>query len=144
MSGTGSSAQSECSAYTVSSNIKSEKLVSFRQRFKHFNPEAQLPHMLETNSLGGQSLRGAPTPYDANNNQVQHFDCKPLACAIPCPDIGKHCPCNIHIHYNISYSIRSHAFICKCGSNNCVFHSDLEQESCQHSHQGEEGFICDV
>ena len=145
MSGTGSSAQSECSAYTKGN---SENFVNFQQRFKYFNPEAQLPHSLETNSLYEKSRD--TTPYDPNHNIVQHCHYRGMQdlavknrdCAAPCPD--KRPQCNIQIHYNIRYKPPPEA--CQCGSkSHCsVFRSDIVHGSdIQHAYR-EERFICDV
>jgi len=125
MSGTGSSAQSECSAYTKDN---SENLVNFQQRFNQFNPEAQLPHSLETNALYEQSIYGDIKQYDINHNTVQHCQYKAMQDHAPSHD--KRPQCNIHIHYNFSYNPP-----CQCGnkghcsefSSDKVHRSDIQQ-----------------
>jgi len=124
MSGTGSSAQSECSTYTKDN---SENLVNFQQRFNQFNPEAQLPHSLETNALYEQSIYGDIKQYDINHNTVQHCQYKAMQDHAPSHD--KRPQCNIHIHYNFSYNPP-----CQCGnkghcsefSSDKVHRSDLQ------------------
>ena len=150
MFGTGSSAQSECSAYTSSSNINSEHLVNFQQRFKQFNPEA--PYLMEKNTFQKPSLHSDTSHYDPNHNTVQCSESKAMQdivvknrkCATLYPDIRPYCSCNIHIHYNISYTT-SEACQCKCGSKNHTVHPDLGQGSHRlHTVLGEEGSVCDV
>ena len=78
MSGTGSSSQSEYSAYTVSTNANSKNFVNFQQRFKHFNPEAHTPHSFDTNSVGGHRFRDGNKFCDKyHNNSVQSDEHKP-------------------------------------------------------------------
>ena len=74
MSETCSSAQSKYSAYTKGD---SENLVNF-QKFKHFNPEAQIPHSLETNALYEQSMCGDTKQYDTIHNTVKQCQYKAM------------------------------------------------------------------
>ena len=131
--GTGSSAQSVCSFYTVSSNINCELLVNFKHRFKHFNHEDLLPHLLEINSFSGQNMCGDTSPYDPNHNTVQQCHFRTVRdpadtsgdCAAPYPDMRPHCSCNIHIHYNISFNPLLEPCQWQCASHSSVFPSEL-------------------
>ena len=78
MSGTGCSSQSECSAYTLSTNMNSDNLVIFQQRFSHFNQEAQTPHLFDTNSVCEQSLHSDTNICDQINNRIQNYKYEPL------------------------------------------------------------------
>jgi hypothetical protein len=68
MSGTRSSSQSECSAYTLSAEANSENFVNFQQRFSHFNPEAHIPNSLENNAVCEQN-NSHTIKFDANQNK---------------------------------------------------------------------------
>jgi hypothetical protein len=129
MSGTGSSSQSECSAYTLSTNMNSENLVNFQQRFSHFNPEAQTPQSFDTNSVCGQSVNSDMNLCDQNHNAVKYYKCDPtlhstsrsLSHNTPYPELRPNCSCNIHIHYNISYSPSTVTYQCQCSRQNNDF-----------------------
>ena len=131
ISGTGSSSQLECSAYTLSTNMNSDNLVNFQQRFSHFNPEIQTPHLFNTNSVCGQSVNGDKNLCDQNHNAVRNYKNEPshdlahhstsrdLSCNGPYPELIPDCSCNIQIHYNIRYSQ------CPCSRNITGFSSDF-------------------
>ena len=55
MSGTGSSAHSIFSANSLSTDINSEDLRRFQQKFNHFNHKTERPHQFETNLVSGQN-----------------------------------------------------------------------------------------
>ena len=77
MAGIDSSSHSECSAYTLYSNMKSDNLVNFQQRFSYFNPEAHTLHSFDTNSVCGQSVNGDNSLCDQNHNAVQNYKNEP-------------------------------------------------------------------
>eukprot|EP00090_Calanus_glacialis_P011122 TRINITY_DN19593_c0_g1_i1.p1 TRINITY_DN19593_c0_g1~~TRINITY_DN19593_c0_g1_i1.p1 ORF type:complete len:168 (-),score=11.68 TRINITY_DN19593_c0_g1_i1:6-476(-) len=156
MSGTGSSSQSECSAYTLSTNMNSDNLVNFQQRFSYFNPEAQTPHSFDTNSVCGQSVYSDRNLCDQNHNAIQNYKSEPicdpklhstskaLSCNGPYPELRPHCSCNIHIHYNISYSPSTVTCQCQCSRHITGFNSDFvhgggEQPVCRGG-----SYVCDV
>ena len=162
MPGTGSSSKSECSAYTLSTNMNSDNLVNFQQRFYHFNPEAQRPHSFDTNSVFGQSEHGDTNNCDYNHNAVQNYKSEPLYAPTthltsealshngsnpelsPGPEQRPPCSCNIHIHYNIRYSPSTVTCQCQCSRHITGFNSDFvhgggEQPVCRGG-----SYVCDV
>ena len=74
--------QSECSAYTLSTNMNSDNLVNFQQRFSHFNPEIQTPHLFNTNLVCGQSVNCDNNLCDQNHNAVQNYKNEPFGAHI--------------------------------------------------------------
>ena len=133
MSGTGSSAQSECSAYTSSTNINSEHLVNFQIRFENLNPKSQLPDLLGRSACYEPSVGGDTTLHDPNHNTVQHCEynavpdpaVKSRDCAFSLPDMKLHCACNIHMQYNIRYNTPAEAYQCRCESQSSKCNSNL-------------------
>jgi len=138
MLGTGSSAQSECSACTSSTNINSEHLVNFQRRFENVNPESQLPDLLGRSGCYEPNVGDDTTLHDPNHNTVQQCEynavpdpsVKSRDCAISHSDMKLHCACNIR------YNPPAEAYQCRC---------DCQKSKCHLQSNYKDGrFTCDV
>ena len=137
MLGTGSSAQSECSAYTSSTNINREHLVNFQVRFENLNPKSQLPDLLGRSGCYEPSIGGDTTLNYPNHNTVQHCGynavpdpaVKSRDCAISHSDMKLHCTCNIRMQYNIRYNPQEEAYQCRFESQSSKCYSNLAHGS---------------
>jgi hypothetical protein len=156
MSVTGSSSQSECSAYTLSTNMKSDNLVNFQQRFNHFNPEAQTPHSSDTNSISGQSVYSNTHICDQNHNPVQNYKyekmsdtpfhptSRAISCISPYPELRPNCSCNIHIQFNIRYSPSTLTCQCQCSRHCTGCNFNFGQGSGEQPVCRGDSLVCDV
>merc|ERR1711874_20144 len=141
MSGAGSSAESDCSVYTLSTNINSENFRNFQQRFHQFNPEEETPHIFDTNSLSDRSEYNGNHSSDENQNikavhmwkygatpNTSTVPINPFPSAIPYLMQAHHCSGNIHINYNISYNPVTNT--CPCQSS--VLNNNIEHLASEH------------
>jgi len=114
MSGAGSSAESDCSVYTLSTNINSENFRNFQQRFHQFKPEAETPHIFDTNSLNDRSACCGNHSGNKNQNipseQMCMYSAMPNTSTVSSPPFpsgipylmpGHHCSGNIHINSHV-------------------------------------------
>ena len=152
MSGTGSSAESDCSVYTLSTNINSENFRNFQHRFHQFKPEVETPHIFDTNSLSDRSDCCGNHSSDENQNiRAEHmwkYGATPNTSTVPTnlfpsgiPYLmpAHHCSGNIHINYNISYNPSLHT--CPCQSS--VLNTNIEPLASEH-YSRDSRYVCDV
>jgi len=143
MSGAGSSAESDCSVYTLSTNINSENFRNFQQRFHQFNPEVENPHIFDTNSLSDRGVCCGniteehqctyKTTPDTPVGPFPHFPS-----AIPYLMPAHPCRGNLHINYNISYNPVTNTCPCQCSRQSSVLNTDFT------THTSKNRFVCDV
>ena len=160
MSGTGSSSQSECSVYSVSTNNNRQQLVNYQQGFCPFNPEAQIPHAMENNSAGGQYISVTNIiseqcyhHHDQVTKAVENFNISELRTTHLPSDIfvgvnqnsalRLSCNCNVHIH-NTFFAPTSTTGCC-VHSQHGQFHPEFGNVSYQDQPAvGGNRLVCDV
>ena len=112
MSETGSSCQSECSVYSLSTNNNIQLSVNGQQMFSQIDPESQTPHKIENNiAASGRSgpeccNHHDPVRQSVNNNpsdgfRTNHQPSEIFAGVNRNRELRMPCNCKVHIHYNL-------------------------------------------